>query len=79
MEVAMSKKHVSVARITFGSENVQSTPFSGEHVEKVHAVVAQSTFGSEHVESARGSDHFLTIRWRFHVENVHAVVARSTK
>ena len=40
--------------------------------------MARSTFGSETVEKTRGSDHFLTIQWRFHVEKVHAVVARST-
>ena len=38
----------------------------------------RSTFGSEYVQNTRGSDHFLTLRWRFDVEKVHAYVARST-
>ena len=54
------------------------TTFGSCDVEKVQAVVARSTFPSQNVQNTRGSDHFLTIRWRFVVEKVRAVVARST-
>ena len=70
------KLHAVVARSTFWSQNVQSTPFSDHFwklrdVEKVHAVVARSTFVTEtpHVRTTFGS---------WDVEKVHAVVARST-
>ena len=53
------KLHAVVARSTFPSQNVQSTP--GSDVEKVDAVVARSTFRSQNVQNTPGSDHF----WRF--------------
>ena len=56
----VEKVHAVVARSTFPSQNVQSTPFP-EHfwswdVEKVHAVVARSTFPSQNVQSTPFSD-----------------------
>ena len=61
------KLHVVVARSTFPSQNVQSTPTSDRttfrscDVEKVHAVVVRSTFPSQNVQNVQntaGSDHF---------------------
>ena len=54
-----------VARSTFPSQNVQSTPCS-DHFWKlryrtVHAVVARSTFPSQNVQNTTCLDHF----WRF--------------
>ena len=47
----VAKVHAVVARSTFPSQNVQSTPFLDHFgswdVEKVHAVLARSTFGSQ--------------------------------
>ena len=49
----VEKVHAVVARSTFGSQNVQNTPFRTNFgswdVEKVHAVVARSTFWSQNV------------------------------
>ena len=74
----VEKVHAVVARSTFGSQNVQSTPgpttFGSWDVEKVHAVVARSTFGSQNVQSTPGPTTFGS----WDVEKVHAVVARST-
>ena len=57
--------HAFVARSTFRSQNVQSTPASDHFWKlrcwKVHAVVARSTFPSQNVQSTPCSDHF----WRF--------------
>ena len=65
------KLHTVVARSTFPSQNVQSTPgsevqttFGSCDVEKVHAVVARSTFGRQNVQSTPGSDHFWKLRCR---------------
>ena len=61
----VKKVHAVVARSTFPSQNVQSTPgpdhFWSCDVEKVHAVVARSTFRSQNVQNTPCSDHF----WRF--------------
>jgi len=66
--------HPVVARSTFPSQNVESTP-SPDHFwklrcRKMHTVAARSTCRSQNVENtpAPGCD----------VEKVHAVVARST-
>ena len=59
------KLHAVVARSTFRSQNVQSTPGSDHFCEKVHAVVARSTFRSQNVQNTRGSDHFWRFRCRF--------------
>ena len=65
----VEKVHAVVARSTFRSQNVQSTPcsdtFGSWDVEKVHAVVARSTFRSQNVKNTRGSDHFWRFRCRF--------------
>ena len=62
------KLHAVVARSTFPSQNVQSTPasdhFSSCDVEKVHAVVARSTFPSQNVQNTPASDHFWKLRCR---------------
>ena len=57
------KLHAVVARSTFPSQNVQSTPTSDHFfrscdVEKVQAVVARSTFRSQNAQKSPGSDHF---------------------
>ena len=57
----VEKVHAVVARSTFPSQNVQSTPFSDhfwrfrcrKSVEKVHAVVARSTFRSQKCKKLR--------------------------
>ena len=55
------KLHAVVARSTFPSQNVQSTPCSGTfgswHVGKVHAVVARSTFPSQNVQNTPCLEH----------------------
>ena len=62
------KVHAVVARSTFRSQNVQSTPgpdhFWKLRREKVHAVVARSTFQSQNVQSTPVSDHFWKLRCR---------------
>ena len=60
--------HAVVARRTFPSQNVQSTPASDHfwklRCRKVHAVVARSTFPSQNVQATAGSDHFWKLRCR---------------
>ena len=78
----MKKVHAVVARGTFGTENVQSTPGSDDFW-KLRCRKSARRCGEAHVrvkmyKNTRGSDHVLTIPWRFDVENVHAVVARNT-
>ena len=61
------KLHAVVARSTFRSQNVQSTPgstFGSCDVEKVHAVVARSTFQCHNVQNTPGPDHFWKLRCR---------------
>ena len=63
------KLHAVVARSTFPSQNVQSTPTSDHFlklsaVEKVHAGVARSTFPSQNVQNTSTSDHFWKLRCR---------------
>ena len=64
----VEKVHAVVARSTFPSQNVQSTPgsdhFGNWDVEKVHAVVARSTFRSQKCEKLTGSEHFWKLRCR---------------
>jgi len=61
------KVHAVVARSTFPSQNVQSTPCSGHFwdVEKVHALVTRSTCRSQKCKKLTGSEHFLTFRCHF--------------
>ena len=61
----VEKVHAVVARSTFPSQNVQSTP-APDHFWKLrcwksHAVVARSTFPSQNVQNTPCTDHF----WRF--------------
>ena len=67
-QIRDEKLHAVVARSTFRSQNVQSTPFSDHFwnwdVEKVHAVVARSTFRSQNVQNTALSDHFWKLRCR---------------
>ena len=60
------KLHAVVARSTFPSQNVQSTPriehFWKLRCGKVHAVVARSTFPSQNVQNTPGSAHFWKLR-----------------
>ena len=58
----VEKVHAVVARSTFPSQNVQSTPLSDSDVEKVHAVVARSTCRSQNVQDTPWSDHFGKLR-----------------
>ena len=62
------KLHAVVARSTFRSQNVQSTPFSDHfwklRCRKVHAVVARSTFRSQNAQNTSASDHFWKLRCR---------------
>ena len=68
----VEKVHAVVARSTFLSQNVQSTPFSDhflkfrcrKSVEKVHAVVARSTFRSQKCKKTEGFEPFFTWRCR---------------
>ena len=64
----VEKVHAVVARSTFASQNVQSTPvrttFVRCDVEKVHAVVARSKFPSENAQNTPCSDHFWRLRCR---------------
>ena len=63
-QVRDEKMHAIVARSTFPSQNVQSTPCWDQSwdVEKVHAVVAGSTFRSQNAQNTPCSDHFLKLR-----------------
>ena len=56
----VEKVHAVVARSTFRSQNVQSTPCSDHfwELKKVHAVVAQSTFRSQNVKTPGGRTTF---------------------
>ena len=62
------KLHAVVARSAFGSQHVQSTPFSDHfwklRCRKMHAVVARSTFASEKVKNTALSEHFGKLRCR---------------
>ena len=60
------KLHAVVARSTFASQNVRSTPgsrstFGSWDVEKAHAVVARSTFPSQNVQNTPGADHIIPL------------------
>ena len=92
-ELQMSKVHAVVARSTFPSQNVQSTPGS-EHFLKLRCRKSARRCGakhiskSTHVQSTPGSEHFLNWRcrkctplWRearFQVKTYKAHQVRST-
>ena len=70
--------HAVVARSTFPSQNVQSTPLS-DHFWKLRCRKSErrsgaSTFGSQKCEKLTGSEHF----WKLRCRKRHTVVARST-
>ena len=73
------KLHAAVARSTFSSQNVQSTPCSDHFLKlrclKLHAAVARSTFASQNVQNTPGPDHFLKLRCL----KLHAAVALQVK
>ena len=61
--------HAVVARSTFPSQNVQSTPGS-DHFWKFRCRKSARRCGAKHiskskVQKLRGSEHFLTFRCRF--------------
>ena len=64
----VEKVHAVVARSTFRSQNVQSTPFSDYfwklRCRKVDAVVARSTFASEKAKDTSRSDQFWKLPCR---------------
>ena len=80
LEVEMSKKvHGVVARSTFGSQNVQNTPFS-EHFWKLRCQKSASRCGAKHVSKSKCAKHTI-LRTLSEVEmsqEVNAVVARIT-
>ena len=62
----VEKVHAVVARSTFWSQNVQSTPgsdtFGSWDVEKAYAVVARSTFWSQNVQNTKMFEPLLEVR-----------------
>ena len=67
-EMREEKLHAAVARSTFPSQNVQSTP-TPEHFwklrcSKVHAGVARSRFPSKNTQNTPCPDHFWKLRFR---------------
>ena len=75
----VEKVHTVVARSTFRSQNVQSTPAS-DNFWKLRCRKSERRCGakliskSQNVQNKPGSDHF----WKLRCRKVHAVVARST-
>ena len=67
-QIRDEKLHAVLARSTFRSQNVQSTPCSDHfwklRCRKVHAVVARSTCVSEKAKNTSRSDHFWKLRCR---------------
>ena len=73
------KLHAVVARSTFRSQNVQSTPLS-DHFWKLRCRKSARRCGAKHISKSKCTKHH-GIRTTFgscDVEKVHAVVARST-
>ena len=73
------KVHAVVARSTFRSQNVQSTP-GLEHFSKLRCRKSARRCGGKHISKSKCTKH-LSFRALFKscdVEKVHAVVARST-
>ena len=81
LEVAMSKKvHAVVARSTFRSQNVQSTPFS-DHFWQLRCSKSARRCGAKHIWKSKCLKKTPGVRTTFggsDVEKVHAVVARRT-
>ena len=76
----MSKKvHAIVARCTFPSQNVQSTP-APDHFWHLRCRKSARRCGAKHISKSKCTKHtsFRTTFGSWDVEKVHAVVARST-
>ena len=83
----VQKVHAVVARSTFRSENVQSTPFS-DHFWKLRCPKSARRCGAKHISKWKCTKHFEVKMHKTHqlrttfgswdVQKVHAVVARST-
>ena len=75
----VEKVHTVVARSTFSSQNVQSTPRSA-HFWKLKGRKSVRRCGAKHISKSKVSKtpHARTTFWRWDVEKVHAVVARNT-
>ena len=68
-QMEMKKLHAVVARSTFPSQNVQSTPRS-EHSWKLRCRKSGCRCGAKHISKSKvwtteGLRHFWTFRWRF--------------
>ena len=80
------KVHAIVARSTFRSQNVQSTPFS-EHFWKLTCRKSARHCGAKHISKSKfkkltGTDHFWTFRCRFAWQAqgiVHLVKSEKTR
>ena len=78
LEVEMSKKCTPLARSTFPSQNVQSTPFS-DHFWKLRCQKSARRWREAHFQvKMYKTHHSRTTFGSSDVEKVHAVVARST-
>ena len=70
----VEKVHAVVARSTFRSQNVQSTPCS-DHFWKLRCRKSARRCGAKHISKSKCTKHTFG---SWDVEKVHAVVARST-
>ena len=74
----VEKVHAVVARSTFRSQNVQSTPFSDQFW-KLRCRRSARRCGAKHISKSKCTKHQIrTTFGSWDVEEVHAVVARST-
>ena len=75
----MKKLHAVVARSTFPSQNVQSTPFS-DHFWKLRCRKSARRCGAKHISKSKcyKAHQVRTTFGSWDVEKVHTVVARST-
>ena len=74
----VKKVHAVVARSTFRSQNVQSTPFS-DHFWKLRCRKSARRCGAKHISMSKCTKHHCrTTFGSWDVEKVHAVVPRST-
>ena len=77
-QMSDEKVHAVVARSTFRSQNVQSTPFS-DHFWKLRCRKSARRCGSKHISKSKCAKHTILgpLLEVCDVEKVHAVVARS--
>ena len=75
----VKKVHAVVARSTFGSQNVQSTP-GPDHFWKLRCRKSARRCGAKHISKSKCTKHYMfaPLFGSWDVEKVHAVVARST-